>query len=981
DELIKLQQQGKQIEVACALCYVESARLKSPAQIQRFLDNRANVIREYFARRNEGVKAQMKTAEADYRAQNNIGDAPLKELPASIRNKVRTAKNAPIANYQVSAEEQKTIDKAMGMSVSDFTSADSLWTLKRSDPVLFDIYTSYIRNATKSKGIEGDTPWKAGDSKAISDELIRKRNEENGLRSQSWSDFQTYHILDYIAAVIELSTRDAKMQAYTKVPAYVKLMGETGIMINLSLIPEAKFDGTLKYDGVEGIVPEEAFELRKRFPDTAGTICIGIDDVQIDMLLKNDDIDYVIPYHRSGMDAATRRKMRIPTWKDYESQQGEKALSKDAGKAPKFSEWFDYKTAVREAREANNTPEGKAAIANGDVMYGAKIAMQNAAQRYIDLCAERNLAPKFQKFMDNPGYWKLLIDRKMINNVTGEIIEQKAVQPVFNEDTLIEICRDEVSRFNQNNADFNDAVDAVIEAYNDGTLGKAAKSAKIQQQVKAHEDWMTVQAVIGTQEQAQDEVKYSPRDFEQAEKTAKDGFDAWCKKVETLTDTEYRELKESTPLIMVRKDTPEIFRKYGAKDLKMLIRLDALYLAIREDGVQEGNYHRLGAENMESLVAQLDDPDAILRTDDGRLKALIRVNTKRGQAMASVELETKKDYEGKYKAVNLIVTAFDYERRYLKGQFTKYGAKVLHKKETLSQVNPQLHEWLEIFNESASGGIVTQNEPVVKKLQQRDLSELSDRELLVQALEGELSPEERDHLQRYKDRVDDIAKKQMQLEAINSEIVELRRNGATAKNSDELRKKMTNAKTLRASIDRVDAKLAQIESARMIQEVVKRNRAEASKKAYALARERADERQRKAVEHAREVGQRKVDRMKESQGKEKYKAQIMKDVKKLHTWLTTPSMKGSVPQFLRKPVADFLESIDFTSDRALKGGEATKNDQKFADALDALRRAVGEINKQQGDIEAGAADFAGYIDLPADYMAEFDDLVGKIKTT
>ena len=70
----------------------------------------------------------------------------------------------------------------------------------------------------------------------IGDVLIANMNRENGLRSQSWSDFQVVHILDYIAATIELATRNAKEQAYTKVPEFAKAFGNTGLKINLSLI-------------------------------------------------------------------------------------------------------------------------------------------------------------------------------------------------------------------------------------------------------------------------------------------------------------------------------------------------------------------------------------------------------------------------------------------------------------------------------------------------------------------------------------------------------------------------------------------------------------------------------------------------------------------------------------------------------------------------------------------------------------------------
>lgn len=978
EELIKLQQQGKQIEVACALCYVESARLKSPAQIQRFMDNRAEVIRNYYARRNEGVKAAMQAAEAEYRRANNLGDQSLKNLPGTVAKKVRAAKNAPIANYQVSAQEQKTIDKAMSMSVSDFTSAESLWKLKRSDPELFDIYTSYIRNATKSKGIEGDTPWKAGDSKTISDELIRKMNQENGLRSQSWSDFQTYHILDYIAAVIELSTRDAKMQVYTKVPAYVRLMGETGAMINMSLIPAAKFDGTLQYDDVEGFVHEQAFELRKIYPDTAGTICIGIDDKQIDMLLENDDIDYVIPYHRSGMDAATRRKMRIPTWHDYESQQNEKALGKDAGKAPKFSEWFDYKTAAEEAQEANNTDEGKAAVAAGDVMYGAKIAMQNAAQRYMNLCAERNLAPKFQKFTDNPGYWKLLIDRKMINNITGEIIEQKALQPVFKEGTLIKICQDEVSKFNQTNADFQYAVDAVLDAYESGTLGKVAKSEKVQQAVRDHENWMAVQAAIGSQEQAVEGKRFSSRDV--------DG---------------------------------DFSNDFNTRGIQWVYDE---YLLSREQQRQFHDAHREISHRRYNSFQKTSDGEYIIPVDgaiifsNGQYKnpsisAIIRLNVSDPAetiAMIGEALNNGKrsGHFDKHQAWTIIDAVF------------KDGsAEFFHRRIRGKDTDVEYRRSGDNSREADYAGEAWRSEESVDdstRYQERDLSQLSDRELLANAVESVAQNDtERDYIKRYKKHIAELNEKQLAMQEAEEQIRELKAEDAKG-NRDEIIKLQNKVDIYAKQISRADAKLLDYEATKPIKDMLTREKAEYKRKRDARAkeqmaryrenqhqrtldrirevreaeankrkamRERADERQRKAVEHAREVGQRKVDRMKESQGKEKYRAQILQDAKKLYGWVVSPTNKGHVPAFLREPLAGFIESIDFTSARQLKGGDPTKNDARFEKALDKLRDAIGDINKQQSDIDGGAATFAGYIDLPSDYMDEFNTLVRNIKTT
>lgn len=309
-----------------------------------------------------------------------------------------------------------------------------------------------------------------------------------------------------------------------------------------------------------------------------------------------------------------------------------------------------------------------------------------------------------------------------------------------------------------------------------------------------------------------------------------------------------------------------------------------------------------------------------------------------------------------------------------------------------------------LLDAGSSDAIITQKGAIVKpdeahRYQERDFSELSDRELLANALESTARNEtELDYIKRYRKHIDTLNEKQMALEQTNARIIELRDEDPKA-NKAEIAKLENAADIYAKQIRREDEQLLKFEATKPIKailtrekEVASRKRDEAVKKAVSKVREaeaerrkamreKADERLKEAVSEAREVGQRKVDRLKESQGKEKYRAQILTDVKKLYGWVVSPTNKGYVPDFLKKPLGEFIESIDFTSARQLKGGDPTKNDRKFTDALENLRRAIGEINEQQADIEGGAASFAGYIDLPSDYMQEFDDLVGKIKAT
>lgn len=509
DELMKIQEEGKKIEIACALCYVESARMKSPKQINKFLNNRDAIIREFFANRSGGSIKQM-VADAEMRARQELArqhpngykgkndievdvlTAPKKQLKTKDAQFVRDEGKKAKASYELTAKEQAELDAALELNVSDFTSADGLESLAKDHSDIFDAYVSFVRNATHSKGIEKDTWWRAGDSDLIGDTLIANMNKENGLRSQSWSDFQVIHLLDYIAATIELSTKGAKRQSYTKVPDYVKLLGNTGDMINMSLIPERVFNGKLSYDGVEGMAYEIAKQLRDEYHATAGTICIGITNDQIKMLLADKTIDMVIPYHKSSMSQATRKLMHIPTWDDYEDYQQEKKLDDNEAKAqakrygvelkmdgnyqkaPKFSEWFNLEEARQIAKMENENPSNTDEQQKYGIMYGGYKAMQNAANKYLKLCAERGLSPKFSHqnadFTGEENYWKLLIDRKMVDNVTGEIIEQKAIKPIFSEKSVLEILNDELERYPQIKKDNDYAASKVVKKFLSGEM-------------------------------------------------------------------------------------------------------------------------------------------------------------------------------------------------------------------------------------------------------------------------------------------------------------------------------------------------------------------------------------------------------------------------------------------------------------------------------------------------------------------------------
>ena len=495
-EIQKFQKEGKRVEVACALCYVEAARLKSPKVINKFLDNRGKYMLDYFAKSNSEFMTWVHDQQAKFKVEHGYPPDATKKMMSGADVKALNKLTPELrASYKPTEEEQAVIDSAVNMPREMFLVASYLTEMAKENPHIYKAYTSAVRSATRSKTQETAVPYFRGDVESVGQDLINEMNEESGFRHQSWSDFETIHLLDDIAAVIELSTRKAKVHAYTKVPNMVIVNGNTGMMLNMSLMPqgntgirddnvqladslvrqyaEAVRNGEdttaiqeqitelLTMDPKEGMPKDQMIPLRDRFHSTAGNIMIGINDTQIRMLLASDLIDYVIPYHTSGLNKEMRKRMGIRAWNDYTSYQNEKWNGRgQKGEAPRLNEWFNINDAL-------NAADGN--------QY-----MREASQKYLDLCFERNLEPKFSQFLnknadgsysladDAQNYWKLLIDRKMVDQATGKVIEQKPILPNFNKQDIETILNNELA--NPEHGDDEEVADAIINKVMSGEL-------------------------------------------------------------------------------------------------------------------------------------------------------------------------------------------------------------------------------------------------------------------------------------------------------------------------------------------------------------------------------------------------------------------------------------------------------------------------------------------------------------------------------
>jgi len=251
----------------------------------------------------------------------------------------------------------------------------------------------------------------SGEILKMRQDMVDQMNQYSGMRSQSWSDFEVPHMLDKMQAVFDMAARKLKGHAYTKELSYVEVMKETGEAINMSLIPDGTgFDanGKLIFNDRESIRDmARARALRAKY-DNVGFEAIGISDKHIAALLADEGVDYVIPYHSSGLSREYQHAGKMKGWQDYTDG----------------AHWTDAKT-------------GKAVGVEREIFVDE---WRGDLKKLDQLCKERGVVPPFQQFRNLKGYEKLLVDRRIWNG-KGQFIEQKPVQFKFDMDYINNMLR------------------------------------------------------------------------------------------------------------------------------------------------------------------------------------------------------------------------------------------------------------------------------------------------------------------------------------------------------------------------------------------------------------------------------------------------------------------------------------------------------------------------------------------------------------
>jgi hypothetical protein len=146
-------------------------------------------------------------------------------------------------------------------------------------------------------------------------------------------------------------------------------------------------------------------------------------------------------------------------------------------------------------------------------------------------------------------------------------------------------------------------------------------------------------------------------------------------------------------------------------------------------------------------------------------------------------------------------------------------------------------------------------------------------------------------------------------------------------------------------------------------------------------RDRIEKKTRELISHYQEKRKEAVKKVRETRDKNEAKENLQKLILETSNWISYPK-KGDVkcPDILRKPYAEFLQSIDLSSKRKLEGGAPTQNDLRVSVAMNSLATAIEQIKiAQDPSVETNNILDSGYLDLPANFVEKLREMAEEAK--
>lgn len=250
-------------------------------------------------------------------------------------------------------------------------------------------------------------------------------------------------------------------------------------------------------------------------------------------------------------------------------------------------------------------------------------------------------------------------------------------------------------------------------------------------------------------------------------------------------------------------------------------------------------------------------------------------------------------------------------------------------------------------------------------------AKITDRELLANALETTARNDlERGLLAQYQEKAKSAARWERWLDYHQQKLAD-HESGVHPLTAQQVLLAREKAAQYAEMLDQLDEKLLKIESMGPMRKLLGRERSyvdDLLTGAVAAEKEhfRAEFEQR--LQEARRREQESLvqyrERREESERRRAVTAKIERTTRQLADRLNTNTDKKHIPEPLKKPVAQLLTALDYSSRSSLRGDRATRADQEYCRAMEGIRRVLADQEAFQQGTEGSEDALGGYLDLP-----------------
>ena len=818
----------------------------------------------------------------------------------------------------------------------DLTTYEGFKKLEKNHPTIAMAFNRYnnSRGQQSARLIEGRAEYKR-QILGWSDAKVRTVNNNGGLRIFSFSDFEVVHLLDLVQVIIDCAAKGVKIQGYTKIPAFAKLVRNTGVKLNRSLIPSGDYgyhmeNGkvVLDYDTTEGInINDENFMDESDNPNV-GNIVIGINPTQIGAAMLDPFIDYIIPFH-SNKAKEILRKLGTGEWVNYKESQHEKDIA--TGTSSKHN--VNIYTEVINKYHPTNKVE--------------------FVEAFLKECKRQGKIPRYAEFLNvdangdyayREGYHKLLVDFKMFD-AEGNILPQGNITPNLDESFMKDLLNAEIDK--KQNYEFPQAVYDAI----DKKFGEQQSSQETDLDTNKDSAYDSAKKKTEQEDKANGRREETREDFHrravQEGCTVNDrGKTAYAFRpiadwnlAESIRIAERNLREKGIPVIVcdlfeVNRDgitTPRTDAIADAGEaVYLLTSMDADPIEVAE---HEAYHFWKHTQARMDYFAELyknfnfDSPAAI-----DLLSRIEKAYIESPKVNVETDVEVESD-----ESVKLIEEAF----AFVTG-FTASGDQrgIAHK--ILRDFDAVKAAWDDLIKKQTAG------KSELYSTQETD--NISNRDLLANAFEGIVqNSNEYKLIEEYKGRIKILNEYEAKLDKLNAEIREIRFGTTGPRDMARLQQLEAEAKNVAQSINRQDKKLLSLEASEPLRKVIERERKKEAKK---------------TVERVKEIQQNKKIRAEQTE----YRYKIRNFKKKLEGKLLRPTDRQYVPVDLIKAMVEVCEIIDTDTDLYKADGSINKAQVKrdeTKEKLSNLKDAYENLQNHSDPIYAGEFD-----DVVYDYLKE-----------